>query len=171
MPSWCGVVWLFNIFLGKIFVQGIIGKYIFQYSWFPFHFADVFFSHPEAFKFEVIPFVYSFLYIPCSRGTYRWKYCCMEYLKFSCLCSPLGLLWCHNLYISLLSIVKKIFLWCGLVDWALACKPKGHWFDPQSDHKPRLQARSPIGSAWEATTHWCFSLSLSPSLPLCQINK
>ena len=30
-------------------VQGIIGKYVFLYSLFPFHFADVGFSHAEAF--------------------------------------------------------------------------------------------------------------------------
>ena len=30
--------------------QGIIGKYIFPYSWFPFHFVDVFFSCAEAFN-------------------------------------------------------------------------------------------------------------------------
>ena len=33
-------------------------------------------------------------------------------------------------------------------------------------------ARSPVGSMGEATTHWCFSPSLSPSLPLSlKINK
>ena len=32
-----------------------------------FHFADVFFSHAEAFYFDDIPFVYSFLYVPCCR--------------------------------------------------------------------------------------------------------
>ena len=34
------------------------------------------------------------------------KYCCVEYLRFSCLCSPLGLLWCHKLYLSLLSTLN-----------------------------------------------------------------
>ena len=48
----------------------IIDKYIFHYSWFPFHFANIFFSHAEGFFFYVdeIPFVYSFLFVPCSRG-------------------------------------------------------------------------------------------------------
>ena len=41
-------------------VWGIIGKYTFPYSWFPFHFADVFFSCAEAFQFDVVPFVYFF---------------------------------------------------------------------------------------------------------------
>ena len=81
---------------------GIIGKYVFPYSWFSFHFADVFLSHAEAFYFEEVPFVYSFLYVFCSRWKYWWKYCFMGYLKFSCLCSPIGLLWCHDLYLSLL---------------------------------------------------------------------
>ena len=31
---------------------------------------------------------------------------------------------------------------------------------------PGLQASSPLGGVQEATTHWCFSPSLCPSLPL-----
>ena len=62
--------------------------------------------------------------------------------------------------------------WCGSVDWVPACEPKGHQFDSQSGHMPGLQARSPVGSTREATTHWCFFTSLSPSLPLyLKINK
>ena len=34
----------------------------------PFHFADVFFSQAEAFYYDEVPFVYSFLYIPCPGG-------------------------------------------------------------------------------------------------------
>ena len=61
--------------------------------------------------------------------------------------------------------------WCGLVDWALACEPKGHQFSPQSGHRAGLQARSPEGGAWEATTHWCFSPSLFlPPIPSLKIN-
>ena len=33
-----------------------------------FYFNTVFFSNAEAFYFDEIPFVYSFLYVPCSRG-------------------------------------------------------------------------------------------------------
>ena len=33
-----------------------------------FYFVDVFFSHAEAFYFDEVPFVYSFLYVPCFRG-------------------------------------------------------------------------------------------------------
>ena len=59
----------FCIYFGdQILVQGIIGKYIFLYSWFPFHFNAIFFSHAEAFCFDEIQFVYSFLYVPWSRG-------------------------------------------------------------------------------------------------------
>ena len=56
-----------------------LGKYIFAYGWFIFHFADVFFSCAEAFYFDEVPFVYFSLYVPCSRGTYQWKRCCMEF--------------------------------------------------------------------------------------------
>ena len=53
--------------------------------------------------------------------------------------------------------------WCGSVDWALACKPNGRWFDSQSGHMPGLHARSPVDSVREATTHWCFSPFSLPS--------
>ena len=43
-------------------------QYIFPYSWFTFHFANVFFSHAEAYYFYEVPFLYSFLYVTCSRG-------------------------------------------------------------------------------------------------------
>ena len=33
-----------------------------------FHFNAIFFGHAEAFYFDEIPFVYSFLYVPCFRG-------------------------------------------------------------------------------------------------------
>ena len=31
--------------------------------------------------------------------THQWRCCCIECLKFSWRCSPLGLLWCHHLYV------------------------------------------------------------------------
>ena len=67
-----------------------------------FCFNAVFISHAGAFYFDEIPFLYSFLYVLCSRGHISEKYCCVEYLRFSCLCSSEGRLWCHNLYLSLL---------------------------------------------------------------------
>ena len=52
----------FFIYFGdQTFVRVIIGKYVFPYSWFSFHFNAVFFSHAEAFYFDEVPFVYSFL--------------------------------------------------------------------------------------------------------------
>ena len=51
--------------------------------------------------------------------------------------------------------------WYSSVDWAPACEPKGGWFDFWSGHMPGLQARCLVGGTWEATTHWCFSLSFS----------
>ena len=42
----------FFIYFGdQTLVWGIIGKYVFPYGWFPFHFADVFFSSVQAFYF------------------------------------------------------------------------------------------------------------------------
>ena len=59
----------FFIYFGdQTLVQGIIGKYIFLCGWFPFHFADFFFSHEEAFYFDEVSFVYFFLNVPFSRG-------------------------------------------------------------------------------------------------------
>ena len=47
----------FLIYFGdQTLVSGIIGKYVFPYSWFPFHF-DIFFSCADAFYFDVVPFV------------------------------------------------------------------------------------------------------------------
>ena len=57
--------------------------------------------------------------------------------------------------------------WCGSVDWAPACKPKRHQFDSQSGQVPGVRARSTVGGAPEAITHWC----ISPSLPLFSRNK
>ena len=58
----------FIYFEDQTLVRGIIGKYIVPEGWFPSHFADVFFSRAEAFYFDEVSFVYSFLYVPCSRG-------------------------------------------------------------------------------------------------------
>ena len=41
---------------------------IFSHTVGSFHFNAVFFSHAEAFYFDEVPFVYSFLYAPCFRG-------------------------------------------------------------------------------------------------------
>ena len=47
----------FFIYFGdQILVQGIIGKYVFSYGWFPFHFVDVFFSRAETFQVDIVIF-------------------------------------------------------------------------------------------------------------------
>ena len=64
-------VWSCELFVycgDQTLVRGVIGRYIFPYGWFHFHFADVFFSHVEAFYFDEVPFVCSFLCVPCSWG-------------------------------------------------------------------------------------------------------
>ena len=38
------------------------------YCWFSLYFNAVFFSHAEAFYFDEVQFVYSFLYVPCFMG-------------------------------------------------------------------------------------------------------
>ena len=43
---------------------------------------------------------------------------------------------------------KQIFPgWCGSVDSAPDCEPKGHWFNSPSGHFPVLSSRSPVGGA------------------------
>ena len=68
LSAWCGVLWVLFIFGHQILVQGIIGKCIFAYTWFIFHFADVFFSHAECIYFDKVTFVFSFFYASCSTG-------------------------------------------------------------------------------------------------------
>ena len=100
-------------FRDHILVQDIIGKYVFPYGWFPFHFADVFFSHAEASYFDEVLFIYSSLCVPCPRGL--WKYCCVEYRVFLPMFSS------RNVMVSKL-ILKSFYLswiyfcvWCKLV--------------------------------------------------------
>ena len=55
----------FFIYFGdQTLIQGIIVKYVFPYSLFPIHFADIFFSRAEAFYFDEVPFVYPFFKCP-----------------------------------------------------------------------------------------------------------
>ena len=55
----------------KLLSNVSLANNVLLYGQFPFHFADVFFSCEEAFYFDEVPFVYSFLYVPCFRGTYQ----------------------------------------------------------------------------------------------------
>ena len=42
----------------------------------------------------------------------------------------------------------------GVAQWIEhQSKAKGQWFDFQSGHMPEFRGRSPVGGAWEATTH------------------
>ena len=63
--------------------------------------------------------------------------------------------------------------WCGSVDWVPAYEPKRWQFNSQLGHMPGLLARSSMGEGGtrDATTHWCFCLSLLPSFPLSKYNK
>ena len=97
----------FFIYFGdQTLVWGIISKYVFPSCWFSFHFNAVFFGHAEAFYFDEVPFVYSFLYVPCFSGHVCEDVAAWIVWDFSCRCFPLGLLWCYNLYLSLLSILS-----------------------------------------------------------------
>ena len=58
-------------FGGQTLVCGIIGKYVFTYCWFSLYFNAVFFSPAEAFYFDEVPFVYSFLYVPLRDMSVR----------------------------------------------------------------------------------------------------
>ena len=51
----------------RILVQGITVKYVFPDGWLSFHFNAVFSSCAEAVYFDEILFLYSFLYVSCSR--------------------------------------------------------------------------------------------------------
>ena len=57
--------------------------------------------------------------------------------------------------------------WCVSVDWALACEPKGCWFNSQSGHMPGLWARFCRGcerGSWSMYL-WHIDASLPFSLP------
>ena len=62
------VMWVLYIFWTADPCLMYYWQICFPYCWFSFYFNTVFFSHAEAFYFDEVPFVYSFLYVPCSRG-------------------------------------------------------------------------------------------------------
>ena len=103
----------FIYFQDETLVWGIIGKYVFQYCGFSLYFNAVFFSPAERFFFDEVPFVYSFLYVPCLRDI------SVKILLYgiSEIFLPMffsRLLWC-NLYLSLLSILSLFCVRCKLV--------------------------------------------------------
>ena len=62
----------FMYFGNQALVRGLIGKYIFPYGWFPFHFAAVFFSHAKALYFDEVSFVYcSFMSLALGNITMK----------------------------------------------------------------------------------------------------
>ena len=55
--------------------------------------------------------------------------------------------------------------WC---DSVVECQPADQGvasLTPSLEHMPEFRARYPVGGAQQATTHWCFCPSLSPSFP------
>ena len=108
-----GVLMFFQISILYILEINLCLRYLLQIYFtiqlVPFSFFW-WFLYAEAFYFDEVPFVYSFFYVPCSRGHYQWKYCCVKYPKFPYPWSPLRLLWCCDLYLSLLSILS-LFLY------------------------------------------------------------
>ena len=70
---------------------------------------------------------------------------------------------------SELTLRNDTWALAGVAQW-IERPPTNHRiyrFDSQSGSMPGLQARSPVGGAQEATTHWFFLPSLSCSLLLC----
>ena len=95
----------FIYFRDQTLVRGIIGKYVFPYSWFSFHFNAV--SHAETFYFDEVPFVYSFLYI--SENIAAWD------IRNFTACFPLGFLWSHGLCLIFYAFWVYSVVWCKLV--------------------------------------------------------
>ena len=65
-------------------------------------------------------------------------------------------------------VCKKSYSWAlaGVALW-IECQPvnqKGHRFNSQLGHMLGLWTGFPVGGVGEATTHWCFSFSLSSPL-------
>ena len=55
---------------------------------------------------------------------------------------------------------ETVLGWCGSVGWVPACKPKGHWLDSQSGHRPGIP-----GAGHMRGHSTLMFLSLSSSLP------
>ena len=82
-------------------VWGNICKYIFPYFWFLFQFLMFSLSVQKLFiLMRSHFFILSFMSL--ALGDILVKILLCGYLKFSCICSSIGLLWCHDLYLSVL---------------------------------------------------------------------
>ena len=74
-------MWVLYIFWRSNPCLSYIGKYVFPYGWFSFHFNTVFFSCAEAFYFDEVPFVYSFLYVLCTPMYIAAQFTIAKYWK------------------------------------------------------------------------------------------
>ena len=106
----------FFIYFGdQTVVQGIICKGIFPYSWFPSHLLMFSLAMQKLFiLMKSHLFILSFMSLGPGDISVKILLHGMSEI-FSCLCSPEGLLWCHNLHLSLLSTLNLFSVWCKLV--------------------------------------------------------
>ena len=58
----------FFIYFGDQILVHVSLANMFSHTVGSLYFGAVSFSHAESFYFDEVPFVYSFLYVPCSRG-------------------------------------------------------------------------------------------------------
>ena len=117
-------------------------------------------------------------YIPLGMGSLTTVLYVTELVDLFVVIPPIGHIVkfiCLILLLLFCDFFFKVFChpgWCDAVDCATDCEARSCQFYSQSGHMPVFQAQSPLGGTPEATTRWCFSPSLSPSLPLPQkINK
>ena len=76
----------------------------FPYSWFPFHFANFSLAMQRLFiLMKSYLFILAFMSLALRDILVKIL---LRGLRFSCLSSPEGLLWYHDLYLSLLSILS-----------------------------------------------------------------
>ena len=89
---------LFVYFGSLSLVSHLVCKHFLSFCGLSFHFAYGFLFCAKALKFNYIPFIC--FYFHCSR---RWiqKDIASIYVRVFCLCSLLGVLWCHVLCLSL----------------------------------------------------------------------
>ena len=96
----------FFIYLGdQTLVQGIIGKYIFPYGWFPFHFADVFLAVQKLFNFMWSHlFILSFMSLALGDILVKILLCGISEIFLRMFSSRTFMV--HDLYLSLLSTLN-----------------------------------------------------------------
>ena len=95
-----------------------------------------------------------------SMLSYSWPFPSLQESTFN---SPAQPAWPMRKYFE---INENGPSWCSSVDWVRRPVIQRVWF-PVREH---AWVAGQVPSTWETTTYWCFSLSLSPSLPL-SLNK